>query len=202
MPREKDKRIHGKINRTVIVISILFVVAIAVSCITAVVSVSSRRNDQIKNLEVLEQYYLENDYDAMYEYLETHERTYTYSFAKYNTLAEIYHYYSLANQYMEEDRVWIMRPGFDVDKFGGVLQYELSYCFRSLSLLKELEENDYVYNEQSGAEYLKNLIIKKLQNDMLLTDDEISEGVNRYEDFDTDYSELSKTVVRRLIDAV
>lgn len=202
IPSENTRKVRRKINRIGIAAGIIFVLLIFVACVYGIVRTVNRRDFQKESLDILEGYYQQNDYASMLDYLDSHDRTYSSTYGKYNALTEVYRYYSIACEYYDQDLVWINRDGFDIEKFGDVFQFELSYLFRSLYLLKDLEDNDYVYNEQDGAEYLKDLVTARLRDQYLLTDEEIREGTEMYEDFDTDYSDLSKTVLRRLRDAL
>ena len=61
-----------------------------------------------------------------------------------------------------------------------------------------MEENDFIYDEQDGAEYLRQLLLIQLKDVCLLTDEEIKEGTDRYVDYSTDYTDLAEIVIGRI----
>ena len=67
-----------------------------------------------------------------------------------------------------------------------------------MSLLDELEENGYVYNEEAGASYLEDLVLYELKDTCLLSDAEIHEGRMRYDGYDTEYLDLAEIVLGRV----
>ena len=99
---------------------------------------------------------------------------------------------------LQEDLEWVGMQSDIGEKEAEILKYDLNYLFRALSLLEELRSNDYVYNEQAGAEYLESLVKTVLKDNCMLTDEEIKEGIERYTDFDTDYTDLGLIALGRI----
>ena len=134
----------------------------------------------------------------MEQYLQEHDDLWSATYDKYQDLTEIYYYYRIGSQYLQEDLEWIGGQDNIGEMEAEILQYDLNYLFRSMSLLEELKANDYVYNEQAGAEYLEGLVREALKDCCMLTDEEIREGTERYLNFDTDYTDLGLIALGRI----
>lgn len=198
VPQEKTRRLTKKVTRIGIWAGAVLLILIIAGSAFAAVRTRKRRELQKQALETLERFYGTNDFAGMEQYLEEHDGLWSATYDKYQNLAEVYHYYRNGSQYLEEDLEWIGRQDSIGEKEAGLLQYDLNYLFRSMALLEELKSNDYVYNERAGAEYLEGLVRGVLSERCMMTDEEIREGTERYQNFDTDYTDLGLIALRRM----
>ena len=198
VPQEKTKRLTGKVTRIGIWVGIALLIMIVLGSAFAVVRARNRRAYQKQAVETLERFYGSKDFAGMEQYLREHDELWSATYDKYNDLAEIYYYYRIGSEYLQEDLEWVGMQSDIGEKEAEILKYDLNYLFRALSLLEELRSNDYVYNEQAGAEYLESLVKTVLKDNCMLTDEEIKEGIERYTDFDTDYTDLGLIALGRI----
>ena len=199
VPQEKAKRAEKKVHKAALVLAAFFVLFALLAAGYSIVRTRQKRYDQQEALRILEEYYVSNDYEGMYEYYWSHDEMYSATYDKYYKLSEIYHYYSIGTDYLDEDLSYIRQYVEGSLDWTDNIGYDLSCLFRALHLLDELESNGYVYNEKEGADYLRQLILPVLKETCMLTDSEIAEGEARYEDYNTDYNDLAELVLRRVI---
>ncbi len=198
VPHEKAKSYTRKVNRIGLGIVALFVLLALLVSGFAFVRNARKRSFQKEALRTLEGYYQTKNFSAMEEYLNDHYELYSATFDKYNEIAEIYYCYRNGKEYLDEDLKWLKESQFDNSLVADTLKYDLSYFFRGMWKIRMLEENDYIFDEQEGAEYLRELIMIQLRDVCMLTDEEILEGIDRYYDYNTDYSDLAEIVVGRI----
>ncbi|MBR0343181.1 MAG: zinc-ribbon domain-containing protein [Oscillospiraceae bacterium] len=199
IPQEKAKRAEKKVHRTALVLVAFFLLFALMAAGYSIVRTKQKRYNQQEALRILEEYYVNNDYEGMYEYYWGHDDLYSATYDKYEKLCDVYHYYSNGNRYLEEDLSYIKQYGDGAVDWTDNIGYDLSCFFRALWLLDELEDNGYIYNEKAGADYLKEMTLSVLKQTCLLSDNEIQEGLSRYEGFETDYSDLAEQVIRRVV---
>lgn len=198
VPQEKARRAEKKVHRTALVLAVFFVIFVLLAAGYSIVRMRQRRYEQQEALRVLEEYYINNDYKGMYEYYWSHDDLYSATYDKYYKLSEIYNYYSSGTTYLEEDLSFAKRSKENQVDWSENVGYDLYCLFRALYLLEELKNNGYVYNEEAGAEFLKQQILPVLKQTCMLSDDEIQQAVQEYEGSETNYSNLAKEVIRRV----
>lgn len=199
VPRQKTKRALTKITKGGMVVAGLFVVFALLAAGASILAARQRRAFQQEALETLEGYYVRNDYDSMLEYMEKHDDLYSATYDKYDYLSEVYYYYQSGKEYLEEDLSFLEKNSNYTEGWSENLGMDISYLFRALSILRDLEEDGYVYNEESGVLYLRDLILPVLRDTCMLTESEIQEGIERYEGFNTDYADYGEMVLGRVI---
>ena len=198
VPQEKARRAEKKVHKVALVLAAFFVIFVLLAAGYSIVRMRQKRYEQQEALRVLEEYYVNNDYEGMYEYYWNHDDLYSATYDKYYKLSEIYHYYSSGIAYLEDDLSFAKQgEEYQVDWSENV-GYDLSCLFKALYLIEELKSNGYVYNEEAGAEFLKQQILPVLKQTCMLSDDEIQQAVQEYKGSETDYSSLAKEVIRRV----
>ena len=198
IPHENAKHYTRKINQIGLWVVVLFLLLAVIVSGFAFLRNARKRSFQKEALEKLEGYYQAKDFASMEEYLNDHYDLYSATFDKYNELADIYYSYRNGKEYLEEDLKWLKESNFDDDMVAETLKYDLGYFFRGLWKIRQMEENDFIYDEQDGAEYLRQLLLIQLKDVCLLTDEEIKEGTDRYVDYSTDYTDLAEIVIGRI----
>ena len=199
IPQEKAKNAEKKVHKTALVLTSFFLVFALLAAGYSIVRIRQKRYNQQEALRILEEYYVNNDYEGMYEYYWSHDELYSATYDKYDKLSMIYYYYTNGTNYLEEDLSYIRQYKDSSTDWTDNIAYDISCLFRALSMLNDLKENGYIYNEKSGAEYLEKLITPVLKETCQLSDSEIKQGIERYEDYDTDYSDLAELVIRRVV---
>ena len=197
LPRQMLRSATGRIARTAVVIILVFTILIAAAAVISVLRVKQKRSFQQEALETLEKYYDSNMYEEMTEYYYDHDELYSSTYHKYFYLTEIYHWYTTGKEWLESDLDFYSKQSGDPGLWTDSISNDINYLFRAMSMLKELEDNGYVYNEKEGAEYLRGLTMQVLTDTCGFSQEQIDAGTEAYEDFETDYSDLAAIVLGR-----
>ena len=198
VPQQKAKRAVKKVHRIGLVLIGLFLIFAILAAGYSVIRTKQDRYRQQEALKILEEYYEKNDYEGMIEYLHSKDYLYSATYDKYDKLCEVYYYYSTGLEYLESDIDSIKKYGNNGVDWSESIEYDLSCFFRALYLLDELERNGYVYNEEEGVKYLRQLIMPVVHQNCKLTETEIQAAVARYEGYETEYFDLAEEVIRRV----
>lgn len=199
VPQEKAKKAVRKVHKTAVILVAFFLIFALLAAGYSIVRTKQARYRQQEHLRILEEYYVNNDFEGMYEYYWSNDDLYSATYDKYYKLSEIYRCYSYGKDYLDTDLEFLKTDRENTELWAEDIEYDLSCLFRALYLLDELERNGYVYNEKAGAEYLRQLILPVLKQTCMLTDPEILDGESRYEDYDTEYLDLAELVIGRVI---
>ena len=150
----------------------------------------SGKEDALKHFEKL---YQDKDYEKLKD--EYYDSSYSgASFGKYANTAEIYSNYDYASFIL--DNCYNKSTFFRLDEVNNGLRN----AFETLHRCEEMREKGFIYGEGDAIEDMEGQLLDVLKNQWLLTDEEISEGKERYVSPKTDYSDMAETVMKRVED--
>ena len=198
LPAQRSKKVNRGIGKVAVAALVLIAAVLILVAVTTSTRVSHSKERQDQMLAELEELYVSSDYEGIGEYLNRHDDTWTATFDKYSRLSEIYRDLSTGKDMLENDSEYIKTYQGEEDVLISNVTYGIFYSFRGLALLKEMEEDGYVYDEQQGAEYLREIGIENLRKYARLTDEEIIRGTELYVDYNTDYTEYAKLMIERI----
>jgi len=188
--RELDDVPDKMVNRTnkyiifvAIGISILFVIGLIIFFIVGNFNVSNKLKTREEHLEILGNYYADEEYSKISEYVETNE-LFGATYEKYCITSNIY---SRLNDIMEELN----------ERYVSV-ENSLWHIFDELNELDELKGNNYKYDEERIVEYAIEQYSETLKNRFMLTDDEI-ENITKAHNKNTDYSSWANIIEDRMM---
>ena len=200
IPQQRVKKANHRVNRAG-----MRVVVAAVAILILVFAISSVRNitkraRRDKVLQQLEEYYVQQDYEAMNECMrENTDLTFGASFDKYWDVGQVYLYYTWGQEDIESAQQWI----HDVEE--EYLSKELVYAgaisdyLQVLTLCSELEEKGFVYGEEEVVRDFQEKSYQALLQECYLTQEEIQETLEQYEDYNTDLSKWSVLATDRAL---
>lgn len=201
IPEQMAKRAGNKVMKIAAVLVAAFLVLAGIVWQTTRLRAVRALEKQQEQLERLEEYYQAGDYDAMGEYLDE-VNGYGSSYRKYEQIEQIYSPYEniresaeLHKKQMKQYSPHTMREDLAADSF----IWDLKDCFRQLKKIYMIETEDFPYGNEEKMYDIKEKYVEILKTELLLTTEEIDEGTVRYEDIDTDYTDLAMVVVQRLI---
>ena len=197
LPAQRSKRVNRGISKAAIAALVLIAAVLILVAVTTSSRVSHSKERQDQMLAELEELYLSNDYEGIGEYLSQHDDTWTATFDKYTLLSDAYQAVRTGEEMLETDAEHIKSYEGDESLLVSNVSYGILYSFRGLSQLKELEDNGYVYNEEQGVSYLREIAEENLKKYARLTDEEITRGIEYFVDYNTDYSEYAKLMIER-----
>ena len=179
-PERKAKRAEKKTNyvfrNVLILVSIIGFIAFGVVYFTS----SNSLNKQNKNIEKLEEYYQERDYESISNLMDKIEDSYVPAYKKYYITASLYNGSQWELSIMEENYDYY-NEGISRDSF----DEEIEYVFKSLCEMKEYEDDGYKYEESDVVEYYRDLYYKSLEEVGMLSEEEIDDFVDNRTDSKT-----------------
>ena len=197
IPRERIRRAHGAISTVAAIMVILISVLIVIATVFSVMRVRNRRKNQMQTLDILEQYYQNRQFAEMRDYYYNSDDTYSATYDKYLHMSDIWYSYTTGKTFLTEDLEQYIKYQDGSDVFRDSVSYDLNCLFRSLHIMRELEDNGYVYNEREGVEYMREMVLETLKETAGLTQEQIDYGVSIYEDYNTDYGYLADEILGR-----
>ena len=198
------KILHTPVERAHTIIFRLLVVTAAALCVFLLVLVGTSiyttigpdhaYENQQTALSSLEECYQAGEYDEMNRILGGMDDSYRAVYDKYTTIGALYKRISDA----ERDAAAYTERIKQGSKFPDLLQYPLKNLFWSLNRCRELEENGFVYDEESVVLMLTEQARAVLKDTLLLTDEEIRAGMEMQKEEDPDYMSLCEQIVQRV----
>lgn len=172
----------------------LFFISLAWSFVYSRVSPETQYRVQQKNIENLEKLYQQGDYEDLNRTLEKIGDSYRSVYAKYETVSRIYEDLQAAEEYLDDILDFVSQDAQRSD----MLEYDTARLFGVLNECSELKEAGYIYGEEAAVEKLSEEAYSLLRDKLLLTDEEISEGMLIASQDESDYGQLCKISAQRL----
>ncbi len=150
---------------------------------------------QEKEIQKLEDYYQNAEYEKMCEYLEKIDKR-GGSFEKYHRIEELHQGLdwrvdSLANNYYA-----MLNNGWMVE--APSIEMDIRMMLEPLATISEMEKYDFPYGEEVGALYYREQYMNAMKTYLLLTEEEINSAVAEYQRGNEDYLELAEISLQRL----
>ena len=67
--------------------------------------------------------------------------------------------------------------------------------FRCLRMAQNLREKGFIYGEKEAVESIEAEMLAAISDTYALTDEDIEEGINAYDGYDSDYSEMAERIL-------
>ena len=173
---------------------VVFLIALLGSFIYSKVNPAISYRNQQATLEKLEGFYADRDYPAMNEMLEEMDDSYKSIYNKYSIIGSMYEQVTTA----EEDARSCIRDMQRASMFVDFLNYPLDGLFEVLNQCRELEENGFVYDEEAAVQALSDQAHSILTDILLLTEEEIRQGLEIQQTEVPDYSCFFDICLERL----
>lgn len=152
-----------------------------------------------EQIAILEEYYDTGDYEQMCEYyesLDNHISKQGGSYGKYERVSELYKRMKSDIEMLESRGIW---EGVGArEHYAERLEDCIGDCVEQLKKIADMEEVDFVYDEEEGALYIRKQYIDALQKYAYLTKDEITSAVLTYDEDGSDYDELTEIAMQRM----
>ena len=200
-PKKKTKKAKkfSAIKLSLIILIVFVALLVAIFCISKYAK-DKQENASSANIEKLEKYYQNEDYEAMGEYLESLD--YDVAYAKYNVVDGLYgrktwQISSLKKDFdvmSKEDTLYTISPE--------LISFDIKVCFETLAEIEKLKEAGYQYGEEAACEAFKEEYHKALKKYLLLSDEEIDAAVataiSSENSSENDYLSYAEAAVMRL----
>lgn len=202
IPKQMVKRAGNKVMKIAAVLVVVFLVMAGNVWLTTRQKAARALEKQQEQLARLEEYCQAGNYGAMGEYLDE-INGYGSSYRKYEQIEQIYNHYENIRESAELHKNQVKQYYTHTIKEDLAAEYfiwDLKDCFRQLKKIYEIEKEDFPYGNEEEIYGIKDKYIEILKTELLLTPEEIDEGTVRYEDSDTDYTDLAIVVAQRLVE--
>ena len=192
------ERVAARAKRILLCAMLVIVVVAAVAFLAAFLysklapEAALRRQDAA--LEKLEQLWQNGEYDALPAALEQTERVYSGAYEKYRTVGALFETLGNEEESCAETAEFV--AGFP--EGADLLNYDLKNLFSLLRECSALSEAGFVYGEQDAVAELERRAHALLTETLLLTEDEIAEGIALDAEKETDYQALAERAAARL----
>lgn len=190
-----DKTV-AKISRYLLfsvgILLFLFAMVISVNYIVSKVRGDNSIDVQNGHLAVLDDYYINHEYEKMYEYLDKkdlHGATYE----KYWRIGELDRYMGWRIEALAEKVQYIGGIEVTAEEFAICM----GYSFKELVRIEKMKNEGFIYGEGEAALEIKECYVSALKEYMLLTDEEIALGIAEYGNQSV-HIELAKKAIERL----
>ena len=182
LERARRRALYKKI--AAIVAAVLIVLGAVVFFVYKYTTSDSAKEKKAEELATLEQYYQDEEYDKVLEYLQTCEYSYTSDYDKYITVSRIV---GAAQQYDG-----IMEKLREQSKTDNALSETLS----QLKTLDTYEAQGFVHDEEAAVRHYQKMYRHELLDVALLTEEELEYEL-AVSSMGRDYTELSTKVISR-----
>lgn len=191
IPERIVRKTVKKIIKVVIVLFIFFIVMMIGKTVWIKIENENALKHQNENLDKLEEYYQNKEYDKMNDYLLTIEDAYESVYEKYDMVSSLYRSFNETQNFLKQD---IKLGGKNSPEiFGGYI----SQYVEILNKIAILEDGGFAYGEKEALLFYREEVMKELKNVMKLSDEEIEEACG-YELYSEEMNELGKIVIERL----
>ena len=193
---EKAAKKAGKIIILMVLLAIiLFAIVLAVAFIIRKSGGEDKKVEEYKqHIEILEQYYVDDDYKKMFTYMEGLDDNHYSVYEKYSIACDLYDDYLFAKDCTVDA----------VDIYGEykgdpeVLSFYIRLNCQNLNDIKLLRENEYEYEEKKAAEYFEKKNRETMKKYLLMNDEEIEECLEIYTGEDEVYIEIAEILLDRM----
>ena len=152
-------------------------------------SINSTKNE-------LEQLYLNEDYQGIYDYFQSHHNISDSYYEKYKRVSDLYEA-SLSIERKKEKYKADLIKYLDADD----VSYDIEYILEVLNQISEYENNGYLFGEEKLCEKLKQICDDFFKNELLLSDTEIDDISSLFEKYpEKGYRELYKDSSNMIIE--
>lgn len=192
------ERVAARAKRILLCAVLIIVAVVAVAFLAAFLysklapEAALRRQDAA--LEKLEQLWQNGEYDALPAALAQTERLYGGAYEKYRTVGALFETLGNEEESCAETAEFV--AGFP--EGADLLNYDLKNLFSLLRECSALSEAGFVYGEQDAVAELERRAHALLTETLLLTEDEIAEGIALDAKEETDYQALAELAAARL----
>lgn len=199
VPGEMAEKASRHVVRIAAVLAAVFLAAVGIVWAVSRSSASRALEKQQEQIRRLEEYYQSGDYRGMSEYLEEAGGR-GISFEKYDQMSEICGGYEQVQESIESYREEIAAclQGQDLERAVNLVGWDLSDCFCQLRRIRGIEEEGFPYGNEDGMREMEARYVEILKSRYCLSDVEIEEGISRYKDSQTDYSDMAGAAVQRM----
>lgn len=200
VPGEIAKKASRHVVRIAAVLTVVFLAVLGIVWAVSRISADRALEKQQKQIQKLEEYYQSGDYHGMSEYLEE-SGAYGVSYRKYDQMSEIYDRFELIRGTMESCRetMDIYVRDQDTERALHLVIWDLSDCFSQLKQIRGIEEEGFPYGNEDGMREVESRYREILESRYLLNEEEIEEGISRYEDSQTDYTDMAEDALQRMM---
>jgi len=192
IPKQRVKKTTKYIWIGVAGLFVLFLVGMLISWIVAGTVSDRSLQKQKDQLAKLETYYNNGEYIEMYAYLEKIEE-YGGTYEKYYRIGNACDNMDWRVEALKTEQDYIKKLDLKPEDVATTL----SYSIEELVKVRSWELEDYPYNEEAGAQYIREQYTSALKKYMLLTDEEISAAVEQYDGSES-LKELAKKAMERI----
>ncbi len=189
--KEMPAEMVTKSRRRMFTLLALFVIA-AVIIIAVIMIVSDMidkkdYNDMQAYMAELEELYSNGKYDELFDAYYNNSRFHGSSFGKYENTADVANarYYAVKS----------LKDCYDKNGNADELAEALRKTFRCLKLAQRLRDKGFIYGEKEAVESIEAEMLDAIRDTYALTDEDIEEGINAYDGYDSDYSEMAERIL-------
>lgn len=193
-PVERTRKILRGLRIGAVVLLCVFSAAFLGALIYAQVAPERDYDQQQNSLQRLEESYLAGDYEKMNQLLDEIDDSYRAVYDKYTIVGDIYEDLS----YGQENAARCAQDVKEKNYPGDFLDYPMERLFAVLDRCRELEEKGFVYDEDAQVLAFSQQAREVLQEVLLLTDEEIREGLELQQEDEPDYNALCEISAQRL----
>lgn len=196
-PKKKAKRISDRVAILCVIVVVVFLGVAAGTWVVSKKKSEQALGQQMEQLNVLETYYQNKEYDQMAEYIREHQ-IYGISYRKYTEIADLFRAYKrkLPDLEMCRERLYI---------YGSVKPEEIVWdmisAFSEMQKIDQMKQNDFIYGNEAEAMEIWNLYTDKMKEIFLLTEEEIEEKVSEFESDEDKNMEIAKIAAKRMNEA-
>ena len=189
LERARRKALYKKI--AAIVAAVLIVLGAVVFFVYKYTTSDSAKAKKAEELATLEQYYQDEEYDKVLEYLQTCEYSYTSDYDKYITVSRIVGAAQQYNGIMEK-----LREQSKTENVTPTLSNALSETLSQLKTLDTYESQGFVHGEEAAVRYYQKMDRHELLDVAMLSEEELEYEL-AVSSMGRDYTELSTKVISR-----
>lgn len=193
-PVEQARKITYALLGGTAALVVLFLLAMLGAFLYSKVNPDLSYQQQETLLQQLEACYQAQDYAAMQTILDDTENAYQSVYDKYSIIASMDQKLTGA----EADAASYGASVREAPIYADLLQYPMSRSFEVLNQCRELEENGFVYEEEDAVRSLEARAQALLQETLLLTDEEIRQGMELQLQDEPDYTGLYEICAKRM----
>lgn len=174
----------------------LFLIVLAVASVIRGMSDDDKKLGKHKeDMEILEEYYSQGEYQKLYDYMEEMDNKYSESYEKYYIIYRMYDDYKFANEQAADGAKFYSEYQFEGD--GEIFAYYIYLCCDNINKIIELRENGYVYGEGEAVEDFEKKFKDVMSIHLKMTPQEIEDAINMYNGKSETYYDICRELAKR-----
>ncbi|MDD6482214.1 MAG: zinc ribbon domain-containing protein [Lachnospiraceae bacterium] len=203
MQEDRVRKVNHSLSRLALIVgALVLLLIVGIFAVTRIQSGVALSRQQ-KNLEKLEGYYQDGDYDAVVKYMDKYKLKGN-TFGKYQKTKDAMEWMDYGLSYVGDEENYF-KYVMDYEKSRDGIAYSLeininSLC-RSLYQLDQMGEKGYLYGEQAVVEYAKEQVMQAFETHFLVTEEEVEPWIALQGEEDVEgswYKEQAQMVADRL----